>query len=532
MSLLNDREEQDHVQADKNIWNDNGGIPKAAQKNIRLILKSGKIQLGTKHTAFEKSSSSYSSEGESSSGAKKGLQESCRKDEQKAGVVGSGSEDKDQIRPILTEKDKSNVKFEETTFDQHTETEPSNAPTLPILPDADIDATNMDGKSSQKNAENSEEFKVTSSTDLDIPDLDPQRSQKPDCSPASAIDAIKSSYGGNSSPTESDQGVDFTKVGKVFKNLGSTSEVRDKNLGTSYSLFQEMSPDVLKDFQKWYESRYHLKSSDSRDGRRSRRDRNYERYRDRSSERRYNYRERSRSRGRRRDRERSRERDRQRERWRSRSRSRERRRERDRSRDRNRERDRGYGRNERDRSKEREREKSSYKKNYTFDDSSNKTVAKAPNQDRNGNSDEGDNSTKESADPTNILVSVPEKKWQNRSSCNSSTPCSYSNSSSSESPSKEINPDNSAKPIFKKLPNPDEVLGKRSSPKKEIEDCDSNTTAFATDNPNVPSSQLVTFPESSINSPSIGFPIGCFQVRCLPTRKIERLVQVLILLQM
>ena len=54
MSLLNDREEQDHVQADKNIWNDNGGIPKAARKNIRLILKSGQIQLGTKHTAFEK----------------------------------------------------------------------------------------------------------------------------------------------------------------------------------------------------------------------------------------------------------------------------------------------------------------------------------------------------------------------------------------------------------------------------------------------------------------------------------------------
>ena len=75
MSLLSDREEQDHVQADKNIWNDNGGIPKAARKNIRLILKSGKIQLGTKHTAFEKSSSSSSSEGESSSGARKG----CRK---------------------------------------------------------------------------------------------------------------------------------------------------------------------------------------------------------------------------------------------------------------------------------------------------------------------------------------------------------------------------------------------------------------------------------------------------------------------
>ena len=514
MSLLNDHEVDGHVEVDTNIWNNNGGKPKAARKNIRLILKSGKVQLSAKHTAFEKSSSSSSSEAESPSDNKNNKKElrskqqeqlEVRKQQKQETFVGKTTED-------INESVDGGFLKENPGTNNNDKTGPENtADNSEVSGKVDCTA-NMDSVhvSSQLTVEHTEEFKVTSSTDLDPPELKPENS---DLGATSAIEAIKSSYGENS-PTESDHCCDVTKDAKVGRSLSQSDDVLqgvDKYSGEKIEFLRKVSPDILRDFQKWYDRR--------RGSSNSIRDSKYERYRDRSRERMHKYRERERSRSRDRrsyrDRSRSRSKERRRDRWRSRSRSRDysrdRRRERMRSKDRYRERERSRDRDYRSNSRERERRNSRERRKYT-------SVRKiARNREGEMSSSTGElktdsksSSVSEQTAVTNAVNLMVEQKrpirYRSNSSTSSGSSSSTKSSSSRRSPKREIQSKSDRKLIFKKLPNPDEVLKMRSSPKVEnkVPDCDINTKEEANDNRKVSSSQVTPIQVASKeNNPDV-----------------------------
>ena len=72
-------EEPNPLVSDRNIWNDINGAQKDIRKNIRLVLKTGKVQLGRKHRAFKKGSSSSEAEPSTTSPDGSKVQEVCRK---------------------------------------------------------------------------------------------------------------------------------------------------------------------------------------------------------------------------------------------------------------------------------------------------------------------------------------------------------------------------------------------------------------------------------------------------------------------
>ena len=509
MSLLNDHE-VGHLQLDANIWNDNGGNPKAARKNIRLILKSGKAQLGAKHTAFEKSSSSSSTEAESPPGIKNELQGTCTKeqeqlpipDKQQGTYKDKITEDSLEIKRIRLGFPKKNPEAKDDNTDGKLK-ETYNGQDIHENTDdnAGVDCSvGMDVPPSQITAEYSEEFKVTSSTDLEIPESKQQSAHSPDLGATSAIDAIKSSYGdNNSSPTESDHGdfVKNVKVGRSSSQSGDPLQDISKYSGEKNDFLRKMSPDTIRDFQKWYGNR---RSSSFRE---SRYKGHSERYRDRSGERRGNYKERRRSgsRNRRGWRGRSRSKERQRDRWRSRSRDfcEERRRgggSKDIYRVRERSRDTSYRSESRDREMRRSRERKKY------------TSAKSITSNREGQNSSLSKEIKthtnsalecvQSSMTTDTVYPMVDKKRTARNRSNSSTSSGSSSSiCSGRSPAREIHSKNDRKPEFKKLPNPDEVLKMRSSPKVEIKVCDKHSNEEASDGYKVSSCQVWTSQEAS-----------------------------------